>query len=448
MENPAHQYLGRSGNVEQAELSVNCNLARFLDPAYDSASRFTRSVEHHHERADVVPQKQKRPQQDERSLSADVGGRAVNIIGPVRQALQAQGLVLPTPFGRVEGGVYLQNEDLARAQRFARSLPGQATARRESTIGQALEKGGPSNSLEQIRHWYAEELRYAARVSSPAVIGAFATVPRERFVGPGPWRIRSPMNMDEYWSTEDANPRHVYHDVLIALDEARGINNGQPSLWARLFDHLDIKAGEQVLHLGCGTGYYSAIAAELVGPAGQISAIEIDATLAEKARAALAPWPQVSVSNADGAHTSFDPADVVIASAGATHPLLSWLNTLKPGGRLLFPMTTAENLGDAELSMARIALSAGGGPGGMLLVVRRAEHEFSARFLCRAGFIHFQGARDQDADRRLAAALARDWGAAVKSLLRDSHLENETCWLHGEGWCLSRRPLLGQAATP
>jgi hypothetical protein len=33
-----------------------------------------------------------------------------------------------------------------------------------------------------------------------------------------------------------------YHDVLIALDEARGINNGQPSLWAGLFDELGITA--------------------------------------------------------------------------------------------------------------------------------------------------------------------------------------------------------------
>ena len=72
--------------------------------------------------------------------------------------------------------------------------------------------------------------------------------------------------MREYWTTEDADPRHVYHDVLIALDEARGINNGQPSLWALLFDELDIAANDAVLHLGCGTGYYTAIAAELAGP--------------------------------------------------------------------------------------------------------------------------------------------------------------------------------------
>jgi protein-L-isoaspartate(D-aspartate) O-methyltransferase len=385
-----------------------------------------------------VPQKEKQPQKTERSPRA-AAGRTVDIARVVQQALPMQGLGLPRPFGRVEGGVYSVNEDLTRALRFARSLPGQANAPGNRTADQAPEDRNWSHSVESARRWYAEELRFTARVSSPSVIEAFASVPRERFVGPGPWRIRSPINMDEYWWTADADPRHVYHDVLIALDEPRGINNGQPSLWARIFDHLGIMAGEQVLHLGCGTGYYSAIAAELVGRAGQIRAVEIDARLAKEARVALAPWPQVAVSHADGAHTPFDPADVVIASAGATHPPLSWVNALKLGGRLLFPMTTAESLGDAELSTARIALSAGGGPGAMLLVVREAEHKFSACFLCRAGFIHFQGARDQDADRRLAAALVRDWGGSVRSLRCDSHSEDETCWLHGPGWCLSRR---------
>jgi protein-L-isoaspartate(D-aspartate) O-methyltransferase len=97
-----------------------------------------------------------------------------------------------------------------------------------------------TGSIEQARRWYAEELRFAAHLGSRAVIDAFAAVPRERFVGRGPWRIKSPMNHAEYWTTDDANPRTVYHDVLIALDEARGINNGQPSLWAFLFDKLGI----------------------------------------------------------------------------------------------------------------------------------------------------------------------------------------------------------------
>ena len=185
-----------------------------------------------------------------------------------------------------------------------------------------------ADRVEQARRCYAEELRFTARVSSPAVVDAFATVPRERFVGPGPWRIKSPMNLAEYWTTDDADPSNVYHDVLIALDEARGINNGQPSLWAYLLDHLDIVPGEQVLHLGCGPGYYTAIAAELFGSTGRVTGVEIDATLAEKARAALPPWPHVMVIHVDGARTAFDPVDLIIASAGATHPLLSWLDAL------------------------------------------------------------------------------------------------------------------------
>jgi protein-L-isoaspartate(D-aspartate) O-methyltransferase len=277
-----------------------------------------------------------------------------------------------------------------------------------------------TEQLEAARRFYAEELRFTARLRSPAVVAAFASVPRERFAGPGPWRILSPTAHAKYWIT-DADPRHLYRDVLVALDEARGINNGQPSLWAFLIDQLDIVAGATVVHLGCGTGYYTAIMAELAGPTGKITAIEIDVGLAEKARAALMPWPQITVDNADGASMFFEPVDVVVASAGATHPLPSWLDALKPGGRLLFPMTTTE------------------GAGMMLLVTREAEDGFGARFLRHVGFIDFSGARNPNTSRRLAAAFGRDWGRAVQSLRRDHHPKGRTCWLHDKGWCLSRR---------
>jgi len=81
--------------------------------------------------------------------------------------------------------------------------------------------------------------------------------------------------MADYWTTEDADPANVYHDILIALDEKLGLNNGQPSLWAFLLDRLGVAAGEQVLHLGSGTGYYTAILAELAGAEGRVTAIEV-----------------------------------------------------------------------------------------------------------------------------------------------------------------------------
>jgi len=156
------------------------------------------------------------------------------------------------------------------------------------------------DAIVEARQRYAEELRFTARVGSRAVVDAFATVPRERFVGPGPWRILSPMAMAEYWTTDDADPRHLYHDVLVAIDEERRLNNRQPSLWARMYDHLELCRGVHVIHVGAGTGYYSAILAEIVSSSGRITAIEIDPALAARASENLVAWPQATVVAADG----------------------------------------------------------------------------------------------------------------------------------------------------
>ena len=277
------------------------------------------------------------------------------------------------------------------------------------------------DAIREARRWFAEELRFVARVGDPRIVEAFASVPRERFVGPGPLRILSSWNLKDYWTPPDPNPAAVYHDVLIAYDEKRRLNNGQPSLWAFVFDKLNVARGERVLHLGCGMGYYTAVLAELVGPAGAVTAIEIDEPLAERACEALAPWAQVTVVHGDGAKASFAQSDVVVASAGATHPLPAWLRCLRPNGRLVFPMT-ATNAG-----------------GGMLLVRRRGLDEFEARFLCPVWFYEFAGARDAAVSDRLLQAFAEDRGAGVRSVRTDRHAKDATCWLHDDGWCLSRR---------
>ena len=273
-------------------------------------------------------------------------------------------------------------------------------------------------SLQSARRSYAKDLRFLTRMSSPALFHAFATVPRERFLGPGPWRI---LGQSGFWTTKNTDPRNVYHNVLIALDEAKGIHNGQPSLWAQFLDLLGVQPNHRVLHLGCGTGYYTAILAELAGPQGKVTAVEIDADLAERARIALEPWPQVTVLHSDGAIGPFEPAEVVIASAGATHPPHAWLQPVKPGGRLLFPLTSP------------------GGGGAMALLTRKSAENFAARLDFGVYFIGFSGARDSEVSAQLAAALKRDQGSSVKSLRCEAHEKDETCWLHGDGWCFSAR---------
>jgi len=273
-------------------------------------------------------------------------------------------------------------------------------------------------SIEQARRFYAEELCRINRVTSLAICVAFASVPRERFVGPGPWIIQTGGNS---WFTEDSDPRRLYRDALIVLDEARRVNNGQPSLWAIHLDLLGVRPGDQVLHLGCGTGYYSAILAELAGPTGKVTAVEIDEGLAERARIALQPWPQVAVIRADGSRGPFEPADILVVSAGATHPLPAWLDTLKPEGKLLFPLTAAR------------------GAGTMAYLTRKSADLFAAMLVGSVFFVDFEGARDPEVSTELAHALKRDEGANVRSLRRDLHEKDESCWLHGNGWCFSRR---------
>ena len=282
-------------------------------------------------------------------------------------------------------------------------------------------------SIEEARQRYAEELRFTAKVGSRAVVEAFASVPRERFLGPGPWRVLSPMAMADYWTTEDADPRHLYHDVLIAIDEERRLNNGQPSLWARMYDQLELSRGDHVVHIGAGTGYYSAILAEIVGGAGRVTAIEVDPTLAARATENLATaWPQATVVAADGFRFQPDhPADAIVINAGVTHFSAVWLDALAAeNGRLLVPLTNAERWG------------------AFLMITRQPgdPSRYAARFAGRVGIIPCVSGRDAAAEERLTAALAKGDFTAIRSLRRAPEDPDHTCWLAGDGWWLSTAP--------
>ena len=191
-----------------------------------------------------------------------------------------------------------------------------------------------------MRRWYAEDLKLRAPVRhNMAIVDAFAAVPRDRFFDPGPWPILTERpsiarHPQDYILTPDDDPRWICHDVLVAIDPERGLNNGLPSFWARNFDHLQLKRGRGILQVGAGTGYYTAILAEIAGPDGHVIAVEYDEGLAARARASLVPWPQVEVVHGDG--RSHDPGevDVIIVFAGSTHPAPLWLDRLAPGGQL------------------------------------------------------------------------------------------------------------------
>lgn len=288
--------------------------------------------------------------------------------------------------------------------------------------------------VDAARRSFAEELRHTAHVTSPLVVAAFATVQRERFAGPGPWRLLSPLRMAEYWTTDDADPAHLCHDVLIAIDESRRLNNGQPSLWAALYDELGLQRGEHVVHVGTGTGYYTAILAEIVGSAGRVTAVEIEPEFARRSGDNLSAWPQVGVVCADG--FTFRPdraADAVIINAGVSHLSLAWLDALAPEhGRLLVPLTEANWFG-------------------AFLLITRTKGEttrYPARFVSRTGIIGCVGGRDPEAEARLQAARQRADFTTIRSLRRPPETPDQTCWLEGDRWWLSTAPVAAPVSAP
>ncbi len=279
------------------------------------------------------------------------------------------------------------------------------------------------SSLDQARRAFAEKIRALAGVRSPLLVEALATVRREDFLGPGPWQILRPVELGlGYDWTPDDDPRHLCDNVLVAIDAGRNLNNGEPVGLLRWLDDLALAPGERVLHIGCGVGYYTAIAAAAV-PGGSVVGIELDPRLAELARRNLAHTPNVTVVAGDGSALASGPFDAIFVNAGATEPLQSWLSALAPGGRLLVPMT--------------VAVPRQGFGGGHMLLVTRQPAGLAARFVSTVGIFDCAGARSGEGEQLLRAAYTRGGPERVRSLRSADHPASPSCWLHAVRFCLS-----------
>jgi protein-L-isoaspartate(D-aspartate) O-methyltransferase len=150
--------------------------------------------------------------------------------------------------------------------------------------------------LAIVRRAYAKQILAAARISDPRLRAAFAAVPREDFLGPGPWLgFRMP---GFYQPTVDADPVLLYVNELFGLVAERRINNGQPSLHAALLAAAAIQAEDHVVHIGAGTGYYTAIMSVL---GGRVTAVEYEPVLAARAGVNLARFGNTRVIEGNGA---------------------------------------------------------------------------------------------------------------------------------------------------
>lgn len=101
---------------------------------------------------------------------------------------------------------------------------------------------------------------------------------------------------------------------------------------------LDLRPGSNVLEIGTGSGYSAALMDHIVGPQGQVTTVDIDPKLTERAEKLYAEHGyRVRAVTADGllGHPPQMPYDRILV--GATPPAIpdAWLQQLKPGGSLI-----------------------------------------------------------------------------------------------------------------
>ena len=158
----------------------------------------------------------------------------------------------------------------------------------------------------------------ARGIHDPRLLDAMARIPRERFI-------------------DDSLRAEAYADRALAIDCGQTIS--QPYIVALMTQALALRGDERVLEIGTGSGYQTAILAEL---ARDVVSIERHAALSQQAAARLKELGYDRVKLVVGDGTLGWPAGapydrILVAAAAATAPQ-HLIEQLAPGGILVIPV--------------------------------------------------------------------------------------------------------------
>jgi protein-L-isoaspartate(D-aspartate) O-methyltransferase len=227
-----------------------------------------------------------------------------------------------------------------------------------------------------LRHQLVQTLQRRGVIRSPRVRDAFLHVPRELFV-------------EEFAQREGLEA--VYRDESILTKRNRhGVplsSSSQPAIMAPMLEQLEVEEGMNVLEVGAGTGYNAALLSLLVGRAGRVVSVDVDAEPARGARRALRTGGyKVRVVVGDGREGFAEaaPYDRIIVTASSDSVPVAWFEQLDPGGLLEVPLR----------------LSRGGAQA--IPVLRKGDGGFRSAAVISGGFMPLRAPGDE-----AAAALRR-----------------------------------------
>ena len=171
---------------------------------------------------------------------------------------------------------------------------------------------------ERARLRMVDEQLAARGIKDPRVLSAMGRVPRHLFI-------------------EEALRDRAYGDHALPIGERQTIS--QPYMVALMTQSLELKGAERVLEIGTGSGYQTAVLAEL---ATRVYSIERIAGLADRARRLLASlgYRNVTVKVFDGTYGWKEeaPFDAILVTAGSPEVPAPLTEQLKEGGRMIIPV--------------------------------------------------------------------------------------------------------------
>ena len=181
-------------------------------------------------------------------------------------------------------------------------------------------------------------------MTSPAEVAAFATL-RQRMVdaqlrarGVADERVLAAMlRLPRHEFVPERYRAEAYEDHPLPIGEEQTIS--QPYIVALMLEALALTPTDRVLEVGTGSGYVTALLAEL---AAEVVSVERHAVLADGARELVARmgYPNVKVIVGDGSQGLPEraPYDAIIVSAAATEVPHALLAQLAEGGRMIIPV--------------------------------------------------------------------------------------------------------------
>ncbi|MGH3911943.1 MAG: methyltransferase, FxLD system [Pseudonocardiaceae bacterium] len=178
----------------------------------------------------------------------------------------------------------------------------------------------------ELRGRLTDELVAEGTIVSKEVEAAFRTVPRHLFT-PG-------ATLEESYAQATVRIKRDEHGTTLSAVSA-------PQTQATMLEQAQLEPGMRVLEIG-SAGYNAALIAELVGETGQVTTVDIDPDVVDRARDCLAAagYCQVEVvlADAEDGIPGHAPYDRVIVTVGAWDLPPAWSDQLAGDGRLVVPL--------------------------------------------------------------------------------------------------------------